>query len=87
MTVGDLRQILESIPDNFQLIIASQPKSEYDESIIKTVNIDRGRLVLRDHVLSIERAVQTFTAFDGSEYTLTVSRVSNEMRIFPGGSA
>lgn len=70
MTVGDLLKILSSVPDSFGVTI----ETDNETKIIKSVSIDHGRLSLRDHVLSIERVVDTFTAHDGSEYTLTVSQ-------------
>lgn len=72
MTVGDIRKLIDTLPDNF----AFDMESNGERKIIQCVSLEPGRIVLRDHMLSIQKVVDTFTAHDGSEYVLTVERIS-----------
>ncbi len=69
MTVADLKLMLQALPDNFAVTI-----EHTEEKHIQSVSLSCGRLVLRDHVLSIGTYVETVTAYDGVEYVVDVNR-------------
>lgn len=71
MTVADLKMVLNALPDTFLVNLETQG----DEKVIRSVSLNCGRLILRDHMLSIAQVVDTVTAFDGQEYVVTVPRV------------
>ena len=72
MTVGDLRKALEALPDSFA--VRMDCKSDTQEHI-RSVSLEQGALVLRQHMLSINKVVDTVTAYDGVEYTIEVKTV------------
>jgi hypothetical protein len=72
MTVGDLRKMLEVLPDSFAVRIDC--KSDVQEHI-RNVSIEHGAIVLRQHMLTVNKVVETVTAFDGVEYILEVKTV------------
>lgn len=79
MTIGDLKQLIATLPDHFPVNIETNGATE----LIRSVSLENispahntGRLVLRSHMLTIGRVVETFTAHDGSEYVIAVERVN-----------
>ena len=68
MTVGDLKRIINTLPEEFAVRLE-------ECKLIRTVSIEPGALVLCEHVLTVNRVVDTFTAHDGTEYNLAVSEV------------
>lgn len=72
MTVRDLKQLLVTLPDEFAIRIDC--KSDAQEHI-RSVSIEQGALVLRQKMLTIDKVIDTVTAFDGVEYVIGVTRV------------
>lgn len=70
MTVADMRRMFDALPDSFGVAIESDGELKQ----IRSVSLETGRLVLRDHMLSVAKIVNTFTAHDGVEYVLTIER-------------
>ena len=72
MTVGDLKKLINALPDQFNVRLDC--KSDTQEQI-RTVSLEQGALVLRQHMLSINKVVDTVTAYDGVEYVIDVRQV------------
>lgn len=72
MTVGDLRKLIEVLPDDFA--VRMDCKSDTQEHV-RNVSLEQGALVLRQHMLTVHTVVDTFTAHDGVEYVITRERV------------
>lgn len=72
MTVADMRRMFEALPESFGVCIETDGELKQ----IRSVSLQTGRLVLRDHMLSVSKIVDTFTAHDGVEYLLTIDHVN-----------
>jgi len=72
MTVGDLRKMLETLPDSFAVRLDC--KSDAQEHV-RNVSIEQGAIVLRQHMLTVNKVVDTITAYDGVEYIIEVAKV------------
>ena len=73
MTVGDMKKLIATLPDEFSFRMDC--KSEQQEHV-RSVSLECGAVVLRQHMLSIGTIVDTITAHDGVEYIITVERVT-----------
>ena len=72
MTVGDLRGLINALPDDFAVRIDC--KSDTQEQV-RSISLEQGAIVLRQHMLSVNKVVDTLTAYDGVEYTIEVKTV------------
>lgn len=72
MTVGDLKKLIATLPDHFA--VRMDCSSDTQEHI-RNVSLEQGAVVLRQHMLTVNRVVDTITAYDGVEYVLEIARV------------